>query len=230
MVLTIEIIWHELETAAKITTFLLCILFAGYFLKRRRTTELKETRMVFLGQALFVLSFGLTRLLFLIADYFSEDISLNLVLWVDKDLYFLIWKISTAIGILAIIFLLIVIESYLVKNSRYFFSIVASIGLIFVLAAPDIDFGRPVTYITLPIAMGAVISLYAYLYFKSSGVLRRKVQMSLNGFIIFGIGVVADTQIGQSVLNLFVPFDPTIISVTIMALGLALYTYYNIKD
>lgn len=233
MVLSPEVLWHEFETAAKFIAVILCTLFAIYFWKRRQTAEMKETRRILLGQGLFVFSFGLTRLGFLIADLFSPDVwkeSPDLVLWVDLDLYFLLWKISTIIGLLAIIFLLLVVESYLVKISRYIFSIVASICLIIVIFSPTYEFGRPVTYIAIPIAMAGVIALYAYLFFKSSGELRKKVSLSLDGFIIFGVGVMLETRAGQDLIASWVGFFPAFISIAIMVVGLAIYTYYNVKD
>jgi hypothetical protein len=230
MALTSEIIFHELEVATKLMAFVFCIIFAALFWNRRRKADMKETRIIFLGQGLFVLCFGITRLLFLIADYFSPFQSPELIFYVDANLYFTLWKISTLIGILAIVFLLIVIESYLVKKTHYILSIVALAGLVIALVSADVEFARLVTYITLPIAMGGVIGLYTYLFFKSSGEIRKKAGLSLDGFIIFGIGVILDTTIGQNLLASWFGFVPGFIPIIVMIVGLAIYTYYNIKE
>ena len=134
------------------------------------------------------------------------------------------------IGILAIVFLLIVIETYLVKKTHYILSIVELTGLIIALVSTDVEFARLITYITLPIAMGGVIGLYAYLFFKSSGDIRKKAGLSLDGFIIFGIGVILDTNIGQNLLASWFGFVPGFIPIIVMIVGLAIYTYYNIKE
>jgi hypothetical protein len=230
MTLTVEIIFHEFEVATKLMAVVFCVIFAAMFWNRRRKAEMKETRFIFLGQGLFVLCFGITRLLFLIGDYFSPDAPPDLVFYVDPELYLLLWKISTFIGILAIIFLLIVIELYLVKITHYVLSIIASVGLIISVFSADVEFARLVTYITLPIAMGGVIGLYAYLFFKSDGDIRKKAALSLDGFILFGLGVILDTTFGKTLLKNWFGFVPGFIPVILMIIGLAIYTYFNIKE
>ncbi|HUX99828.1 MAG TPA: hypothetical protein VMV49_09760 [Candidatus Deferrimicrobium sp.] len=220
---------HDIDVATKILAAVFCIIFAGYFWKRRQKAEMKSTRMIFLSQGLFVLCFGITRLIFLASDYFSPYVDISLVIYQDEALYFTLWKISTLIGILAIIFLLVVIETYLVK-SRYILTGTASVGLIVALLSMDQDFSRLVTYVTLPIAMFGVIFLYAYLFFKGSGDIRKKAGLSLDGFIIFGIGVILDTTVGKELLEGWGIPLPAFIPVMIMIIGLAIYTYFNIKE
>jgi hypothetical protein len=186
--------------------------------------------MMFLGQSLFVLCFGITRILFIVSDYFSPDLPPEIVLFPDPNLNFLFWKLSALIGILAIIFLLLVIETYLVKISHFIFSGTATAGLIIALVSQDIDFSRLVTYVTLPFAMIGLISLYAYLFFKSSGEIRKKSTLSLDGLIIFGIGVVLDTNYGKSLLADWFGFFPSFIPIIFIIVGLGIYTYFNIKE
>ncbi|MHA1650813.1 MAG: hypothetical protein ACTSYB_11515 [Candidatus Helarchaeota archaeon] len=212
----------------RITTAMFCILFAGYFWNHRRNADLKSTRMVLLGQGLFVLCFGMTRLLFLAADYFSPELPEDVVLFVDESLFFLLWKISALVGILAIIFLLLVVETYLVK-SRYIFSIIAASGLIIALVSQDVNFSRWTTYITMPLALLGVVILYFYLFFKSSGEIRRRAIMSILGLLIFGLRVLLDTTAGKATLTQILGFFPAFIPLFIMVGGLAIYTYYNVK-
>ena len=235
MVLSYEVLIHELDVAAKLTATVLCMIFAGYFWKRRSREEMKSTRMIFLGQGLFVFCFGLTRFLFVISDYFRTDpIYQNVVIVADEFLFILFWKISALIGILAIIFLLIVIETYLVK-SRYVFTIIATAGLILALASPNIEFSRWVTYIAMPVSLIAVVALYIYLLFTSSGEIRKKSGLSVLGLLIMGAGVMLDTTNAKTfiseALGIFpesVPFP--VIPIIILTVGIALYTYCNIKE
>ncbi|MHA1129950.1 MAG: hypothetical protein ACTSQI_05115 [Candidatus Helarchaeota archaeon] len=224
--MSLNLVLYGLDVAARTLVIVFSFIFAVFFWRRRSELEMRSSRMVFLGQGMFVGCYGVTRLFFLFQLYFKEgyyvDIFPNAVM---SDI---IWKISTAIGILAIVFLLIVIETYLVK-SRYIFSLVALVGCILSLILP-VDDARIVTYIALPIAMIGVIALYAYLFFKSSGELRKKVSWSLNGFIIFGVGVVIDTEFGKNFLLNWIGIVPPFLAEVLMIVGLAIYTYYNIKD
>ena len=226
MVLSLPLILYGLDVAARTLVIVFSFIFAFYFWRRRSELEMKSSRMVFLGQGLFIFCYGITRLLFLLQLYFKDDYYVPI--FPDPALSDLIWKISTAVGILAMVFLLVVIETYLVK-SRYVFSLIALVGCILSLVLP-VETARIVTYIALPLAMIGIIALYAYLFFKSSGELRKKVSWSLNGFIIFGIGVVIDTEYGKSILLGWFGIVPPFLAEVLMIVGLAIYTYYNIKD
>lgn len=233
MALPMEIFYHELEVGTKITMIVFCFLFAIMFWNRSRSADLKSARMTFLGQGLFLFAFGITRILFIIADYFRADPEYtNIVIEANAELNFLLWKISSAVGVLAIIFLLFVIETYLV-NTKYVLTLIATVGLVFALALPDIDHARLATYISMPVALGGVIGLYAYLFFKSSGDIRQQVSLSLDGFIIFGVGVALDTSLGRALFSSIFKLDPSWqlawFPVVLMIVGLAIYTYYNIK-
>lgn len=234
MTLPIEVFYHEIEIGAKLTTIVFCIIFALYFWNRSRTADVKSARMMFLGQGLFVCCFGLTRLFFIISDYFrTEPEFAPIVFEANEALQLLFWRISNVIGILAIIFLLIVVETYLVK-SKYVFTIIATTGLTLSLILPDINHARTVTYITLPVALIGVIALYVYLYFKASGEIRFKAGLSLDGFIIFGVGVMLDSNLGKQLLadwfNLSPSWQLAWLPLVFMIIGLGIYTYYNIKQ
>ncbi len=226
MVLSLTLILYGLDVAARTLVIVFSFIFAFYFWRRRSELEMKSSRMVFLGQGLFIFCYGITRLLFLFQLYFKDDYYVSI--FPDPALSDLIWKVSTAIGILSMVFLLVVIETYLVK-SRYVFSLIALVGCVLSLVLP-VETARIVTYIALPLAMIGIIALYAYLFFKSSGELRKKVSWSLNGFIIFGIGVVIDTEYGKSILSGWLGIVPPFLAEVLMIVGLAIYTYYNIKD
>ncbi len=216
-------VFQQLEVAVKVSAMLFSVIFAAYFWDRGRRAELTSTRRIFLGQGLFAFCFGMTRVLFLLSDFYNA--ASPLLIFPNEYLATLFWKLSTLIGILAIVFLLLVIETYLVK-SRYVLSVVASAGLIIALVSQDINFARIVTYITLPIAMVGVIFLYAYLFFKESGAIRKKAALSLDGFIIFAIGVFLDTNLGKTLF----PTLPGFIPMVILIIGLAIYTYFNVKE
>lgn len=232
MVMPLEVFFYQLEVATKITSAAFMMLFAVYFWNHRRTADLKSTRRVLLGQGLFVFCYAITRLFFIAANYFSGEIASTVhpdaVLYVDDFLFSILWKAGTGIGILAIIFLLIVIETYLVK-SRYVFSIISATGLIIALASPDINFSRWATYITQPLALLGVIILYFYLFFKGSGEIRKRAGLSILGLLIFGGGVLIDITAARLTFIAWFGFHPGFIPPLLMIAGLALYTYYNIK-
>ena len=188
--------------------------------------------MIFLGQGLFMICFGLTRSLFAISDFFTTDeYYKNVVLVAGGDQFIsdLFWKISTLVGILGIIFLLLVIETYLVK-SRYFFTVIATIGLIVAMVSPDINFSRWATYITLPIAMFGLIVLYFYLLYKGMGVVRKKAGVSVLGLFLLGVGTLLGTSAGMGTLRTLFGSFPEFIPVIILTAGLAIYTYINVKE
>ncbi len=230
MAISLTVFYHELEVAVKVTATVLCILFAGYFFNRRRNADLKATRMVLLGQALFILCFGITRVTFLASDYFSPFLPSEIIFYADASLNFLLWKISSLIGILAIIFLLIVVETYLVKISHYIFSIIAAVGLSLTLIFQDINICRWVTYITMPLALFGVVLLYIYLTLKGSGEIRKRAGMSVVGLFILAGGVLLDTTSAKNFLNALFGFFPAFVPVIIIIVGLAIYTYYNVKQ
>lgn len=230
MVMTWEIFYHELWVGFRLTSTVLCIYFACLFWNKRRKIDFKDTRMILLGQGLFLFCFGLTRTLFAISDYFTTESGFeNLVLNPDPFLYSLFWKLAAFVGILGIVFLLVVIESYLVKT-HYLFTCIATIGMIIALSAPDLNFSRWVTYITLPIAMIGAIFIYFYLVFKGSGVVRRRAGISIVGLILLGGGTLLGTTAGVGTLEALFGFFPKFISVLILTAGLAIYTYINAKE
>ncbi len=225
-----EIFLHELWFASRVTATVLCIIFAGYFWNRRRHTDFKATRQVLLGQGLFVFCFGLTRTLFGISDLFSDkSYYADIILSKNVFLSNLFWKISTLVGILGIICLLLVIETYLVK-SRYVFTVIAATGLTIAMVSPDIDFSKMVTYITLPLAMIALIFLYFYLLYKGSGVVRKKAGVSIIGLFLLGAGTLLGITPALTILNTIFGSFPEFISVVILTAGLAIYTYTNVKE
>ncbi|MHA1265442.1 MAG: hypothetical protein ACTSRS_09430 [Candidatus Helarchaeota archaeon] len=233
MSLPIEIFYHELEIGAKTTMIVFCLIFAVIFWRRSRTADYKSAKMMFIGQGFFVFAFGITRILFVIADYYRPDPEYSLIVIAQNEsLHLFLWKLSSLIGILAIIFLLLVIETYLVK-SRYIFTIIASVGIVTALLLPDINQARLATYISTPLALAGVIILYSYLFFKSSGEIRKKAGLSLDGFILFGLGTALDSNLGKQLFsdwfNLFPSWQLSWLPVLMITIGLAVYTYYNIK-
>ena len=229
MVLTIEMLNHELWVALRITATVLCIVFAGYFWNRRRKTEFKATRMILLGQGLFVFCFGLTRSLFIISDYFNPEFPIELVIYHDMALSFLFWKIATLVGILGIICLLVVIETYLVKT-RYLFTIIATAGSIVALVSQDINFSRWTTYITLPVAMIGAIFMYFYLVYRESGIIRKKAGISIIGLFLLGTGTLFGTTAGINTLKMIFGAFPEFIPVIIIVSGLTIYTFINVQE
>ena len=115
------------------------------------------------------------------------------------DQYFY-WRLAAIFGIGSVLFVLIVIERYMVKT-RYIITIGTSIGLVIALIFP---------VIFTPIGVLGIVGLYGYLIKNSSGKIRLKTFLTLIGIFVIFLGFVIDTDFGQDLL----PFAPEIIGIT----------------
>ncbi|MHA1150636.1 MAG: hypothetical protein ACTSR8_20640 [Promethearchaeota archaeon] len=195
------------------------LLFLAFllFLLKSSKLEMKSQKMIYLGYGLFGLFFGITRLLFIVAFYISDQ----------YDFYTTLGYITGIIGILAWLY---VLETYLVTNTKKIFMIITSIAFAIALIALIGQTSRylalTMIYILLPFAIIAIFMLYIYLIIKTTGTVRIRAIWLLIGLIILAIGYMMDSE-------LFVgnfPFVPLEIAPLMMILGTLIFMITQLKD
>jgi len=135
-----------------------------------------------------------------------EDYNNMMVPGSDKFIrYDIIWRISTAIGSIGLLIFLIEFESKILeKKSKFILSIIQGVTLTFSLIlgaqADRMTAGRYILYFGLIPAL-TVPLLYFYIGIKTSGDARKRAIGAGFGFLIFYIGVAANSSGGKSVFN-----------------------------
>jgi len=190
---------------------------------KAKIVEDKSNKKFFIGVSIFFLFWGIMRIFFLIAYMYLN---------IDLIIYSLWWKIASISGIISILAILLVMETYLVK-SRYIFSIITIIGLILVIILPiygtEISYARLASYIFFPAGGFSIVILYLYLFFKVPGKDKRTIGLIALGIIMIFTGYTLSVEL---VKKFFEREFMDIISTIIMIIGGLLYTlvYYLKKD
>ncbi|MHA1264892.1 MAG: hypothetical protein ACTSRS_06610 [Candidatus Helarchaeota archaeon] len=196
---------------------LVFFLYGTFFLKKYREAEETQAKFYF-GLALFCICFAFMRISFLLYDlkyYF-----------VEPEFF---WRVAAILGIGAVIFILFVIERYMVKT-HYILSLITSIGLVIALIFPVTPIGRTATYIFTPIGVLGIIGLYVYLIKNSSGIIRMKTFLALLGILIIFIGYILDTNLFQTILPLSIEEIGIITSIIMMFGGLIFVQGYRMRQ
>lgn len=216
----------DLDSVNLLLTILSMIIFwicAVLFWIKSRKSELKSQKLFFIGVSGFFILWGIMRIAFTIANYYFE---------IDLGLYEILWKIAAGIGIAAILCILLVMETYMVK-SKYIFSIITLIGLVLSLALPvegkEISGGRLAAYIFLPIGAVSILFLYLYLYIKLTGKTRHVTGVITGGLTLIFLGYILNIEL---IKNLFGnPGVMDIIASIVMISGGLIYTImYYMKE
>ncbi|MHA1377155.1 MAG: hypothetical protein ACTSRG_02120 [Candidatus Helarchaeota archaeon] len=200
------------ELIAKIVLIIvLCIGGVIFLIKALKKAEISSQKYLYLGIALFGFSFALTRYFFIVTDFLGES----------NPGYLFYWRLAFITTLIALLFLEIVIETYLVKT-YYIFSILCAIG-IFSLFILDLNAARILSYILTSILMVNIVAIYIYVGKSSEGEPRTKAFLSCLGILLLAFGVVVDGTFAASLLG----FDAGIIGAIIMIFGLGLYFKAN---
>jgi len=194
----------DIEVALIWVSVVAFVIFAVFFFNKYRTTDVESQSWFYFGLALFCICFATARIMFMCSDFVKGGIWAGSVL----DQYFY-WRLAAIFGIGSVLFVLFVIERYMVKT-RYIITIGTSIGLVIALIFPVIPIGQMATYIFTPIGVLGIVGLYGYLIKNSSGKIRLKTFLTLIGIFVIFLGFVIDTDFGQDLL----PFAPEIIGIT----------------
>ncbi|MHA1299708.1 MAG: hypothetical protein ACTSO9_09755 [Candidatus Helarchaeota archaeon] len=200
------------EFVSKIILIIVLCLGGSLFLhKSIKKAEISSQKYLFLGIALFGYSFALTRFFFLITDFLGET---------HPD-YLLFWKLAFISTLIAILFLELIIETYLVKT-YYIFSAICIFGLILLLVV-DLNTARIISYPLTSIFLVNIIGIYVYVGITSEGDPRTKAFLSCIGILILVVGVAVDGTFAKTLLG----FDAGIIGAVIMIVGISLYFKAN---
>ena len=199
----------DIEVALIWASVIIFVLYAVFFFNKYRTTDVESQSWFYFGLALFCICFAMARVWFLFSDFMTTGVwSVSQLgpITIDADFY---WRLAAIFGIGSVVFVLFVIERYMVKT-HYIISLGTSIGLVIALIFPVTPIGRTATYIFTPIGVLGIVGLYGYLIKNSSGRIRTKTIFALLGIFMIFLGFVIDTDFGQDLL----PFAPEIIGIT----------------
>jgi hypothetical protein len=162
---------------------------------------------------LFGYFYGLARSFFLATD-FIEDPSLP---------YSIFWRIATVFILVALLILVLILETYVVKT-KYIFTVIGVIGLIFAVAL-KIETARWVTAVFGGISTLVIFSIYLYIVKKSVGKSRVNAMIYAICILLMAFGHFMDGIYATALLG----FDAGIIATSLMTIGIVYYLklYYS---
>ena len=203
--------WAEFWAKALFAGFL--VVMGVIFLKRGLGgEEMKSQKYFKYGLAMFALMTSLTRSFFLVTDFHVEG----------TGIYNLFWRSAVVSSLIALIFITLVIETYLVKT-KYFFTIVGIIGIVLIIFV-DIPLVRQLNIPFYLLIGGEIFILYLYIAIKSPNPLRTKSLLMILSLAVFSAGIVFDSE------SFIVPFfgiDLGLVGVVLMWIGLGAYLKLN---
>ena len=209
--MTDTLFWAEFWVKLAFACFL--ILAGAMFFKKGWTGEAEGGEKYFkIGIGTFAVFSSLTRIFFLITDFNVEG----------SDIFNLFWKLATASSFIAMIFIELVIETYLVK-SRYVFTAISIIGTILIIVL-DIPLARQLLLPVFLLIGLELFILYLYVSIKSPGTIRRRSLLMIMGLFIFMVGILLDSTAFQGYVG---GFDTGVFGALLMWGGLGLYLKLN---
>ena len=157
--------------------------------------------------------FSHPRIFYIFSDFLIEGTPEHL----------LFWRLAALTMFIALTFLEIIIETYLVK-SYYFFTIIAIAAAIMILVLP-LNQARMISYALSPTLLVNIVGLYIYVAHKSrgEGETSKKALLSMFGILLITIGIVIDGVVVKNIIG----FDAGLIGAIIMMAGLALFFKAN---
>jgi len=195
---------------------LICFLFIVgviFINKKIKEDETKGQRFFSLGIAMLAFMSGLTRIFFVISDFYAEY----------TGTWNLLWRMATGSSFIAVIFIALVIETYLVKT-KYLCSCIGIVGTIIIIFV-NVDLARTLMAPIYLIIGAEIVLLYLYVAYKSPGTLRTKALLMILSLIIFLAGVIFDSS--SLMESLGFGFDTGIIGASLMWIGLGSYLKLN---
>lgn len=179
------------------TGFIIFIICGVLFLIKSIKVDDASQKRFFLGFFGFFILWGTMKVIFYVADYYLLILS-------DLFTFALYWKIAASLGIAGLLLIIVNLEAFVIKNTKYVFSIIGLGGLILAIALPivgnEITWGRLATYIMLPIAVCSIIGLYAHSYINLDGSMKHETGTILFGFALMCIGYVFTTELANSLI------------------------------
>ena len=198
-----------------IIVFITSILF---FLQGKKL-EMKSQKAMNYGYGSFFSLFGLLRIFFMLGVYFP-----------DNGGYDFFTNLGYISGILGVIGLLYVLETYMVPKTKKIFLIISVIAFAICLIAlifpgASRNLALEFIYYLMPIAVGFIVILYVYLISKTTGIVRKKAQWVLIGLLIIVVGHMMDTSFFISAL----PQVPQELAPIIMSTGIIVFLISQFK-
>lgn len=186
-----------------------------------KKSEIASQKWFSFGVGLFLFGFGLTRIFFLLWDLVELGYWNGLGL--DPDIW---WKLATISGLGSLLFVLIVLEKYMV-NTKFILSIVTSIGLVLAIILPvqeELAFdAKLATYIAIPFAVAGILMIYLYLIIKTPGKVRKKSAGSFIGILLAAFGHTMATVLSEKLIGI----DLSIFAPILMIIGIVIYSISN---
>jgi len=179
----------------------------------------KSAKSMFIAYGLFYIFFGLTRILYIEAVYIL-------------GMFDFFTNLGYITQILALIFIIYVLETQIVKSTKFFFLIITIvafvIALISLVGVTSIRryFALTLLFILVPISASVIMILYLYVIIKSIGGIRKKAIGLFIGSLMMFASQVMDSEVFISATFPFVPLEITPI---IMIIGVIIFTLSQVK-
>lgn len=182
-------------------------------------TKARSPKLVFLAYGIFYIFFGLTRIVYIVAVY-------------NLDNYDFLVTLGYIAQSLALISILYILETHIVKGTKKIFLILTLIAFfISVIALTGVisrELALTILYILLPFSSGVILLLYLYIIFKSTGALRKRAIGLFIGSLLMYVAQIMDSEM---IIGSIYPIMPLILEITavIMILGVVIFTFSQVK-
>ncbi len=202
------------ETIAKIILIVITVIGGVLLTLKQVKLEKSGQKYFLLGIAVFAYVFALTRAIFVYTDNLGSS---------HPDYQFL-WRLGWVMSLIAIIAIVVVIETYMVKT-RYVFTVIGIIGVILTIILEQ-ELLRFVNAGVSGVLLVDLVAAYVYVIIKSEGAPRIKATKSLLGIALLAGGLIIDGFSTQ----LFSGMDMSLLGVSLMVVGLVLYFVTLYRD
>jgi hypothetical protein len=186
-----------------------------------KSTKIEERspKLVYLAYGMFYIFFGLTRIVYIIAVYNPDS----------YDFFTTLGYITQALALISILY---VLETHIVKSTKkifliitiiaFFISVIALVGVI------SREFALTMLFILLPFSSGVILILYIYVIIKSTGTLRKSAIGLFFGSLMMYAAQIMDSEM---FIGLAYPIIPLILEITavIMIFGVIIFTFSQVK-
>ena len=223
----LDLILNYIDYISKIVLACFCILCGILFHSNSLQSKISSQKYLLLGFALFCYAFGITRAFFLYTDYRNMSMLASIGPSYDQNLdslFIIPWKFASLMSILALTFLIIVVETYIVKT-RYIFSGICVFGVIAIIFIQDKNLINTISLIIFPLIVLDLLFAYIYVAIKAKGIPRKNSLLSFTSFILLGVGVFLDTELVESLIGLNI----SILGSISMFLAFLLFIYANYR-
>jgi hypothetical protein len=203
------------------------IIFAVFMFLKRRDKELSSAQKnIKLGYCLFLLSYGITRLFFIFSDFEIYSVPPPTSETFMSTIYV---GIAYAFGILGAIWLIVMIERYLL-HTKYIFTIISIIifglSIISIFAIISTDLLTTIIAFSLPVFFGIVVILYLYVAINSTGDVRKRSLGVVLGLLIMMLGFILGSSLMGGILDPIGLYIPRIlIEPFVVIVGSAVFTF-----